>query len=142
MIAPNASEVTAPAPDQWTDVPYFEEEVYPHRALNNDADDHLFEPPPLLPTTAEVTARLVSLGVRVDAHVAERIAEEQAEIDEQQKKDDRAALNFLSDRLVATELQLELIDDALDHMHAGQQSPANVVGRLGAIITRIRQMNF
>ena len=141
MIAPNASEVTAPAPDQWTDAPYFEEEVYPHRALNNDADDHLFEPPPRM-TLTEVTERLASLGVRVEAHVAERIAEEQAEIDEQQKKDDRAALNFLSDRLVATELQLGLIDDALDHMYAGQQSPANVVSRLGAIITRITQMNF
>ena len=142
MIAPNASEFPAPAPDQWTDVPYVEEEVYPHRALNrDDADDHLFEPPPQM-TLTEVTERLASLGVRVDAHVAERIAEEQAEIDKQQRKDDRAALNFLSDRLVATELQLGLIDDALDHMYAGQQSPANVVSRLAAIITRITQMNF
>ena len=74
--------------------------------------------------------------------MAERIAEERAEIAEQQRKDDRAALNRLSDRLVSTEMELGLIDDALDHMYAGQQSPANVVGRLAAIIKRITKMDI
>lgn len=114
--------------------------VYPHRELNRDADDQLFEPP--LPTMAEVAERLTSLRERVDAHVADRIAEERAEIAEQQRKDDRVALNRLSDRLVASEMELGLIDDALDHMYAGQQSPANVVGRLAAIIARITAMDI
>jgi hypothetical protein len=39
-------------------------------------------------------------------------------------------------------MELGLIDDALDHMHAGQQSPANVVGRLATIIARITAMNL
>lgn len=113
-------------------------EVYPHRELfNTDADDHLFEPPPVqLPTMAEVAGRLVSLGERVEAHVAE------VEFAEEEKKRDRAALNHLSDRLVSCEIELGLIDDALDHMYAGQQSPANVVGRLAAIITRITVMDI
>ena len=96
----------------------------------DDADDHLFEPP--LPTIAEVAERLASLRIRVDAHVA----------DQQRKFEDRAALNRLSDRLVSSEMELGLIDDALDHMHAGQQSPANVVGRLAKIISRITAMNL
>jgi hypothetical protein len=110
------------------------------RGVYDDADDHLFEEP--LSTLAEVAERLESLRLRVDAHVAERIAEERAEIAEQQRKDDRAALNRLSDRLVSTEMELGLIDDALDHMYAGQQSPANVVGRLAAIIKRITKMDI
>jgi len=96
----------------------------------DDADDHLFEPP--LPTIAEVAERLMSLRLRVDAHIA----------DQQRKSEDRAALNRLSDRLVSSEMELGLIDDALDHMHAGQQSPANVVGRLAKIIARITAMNL
>jgi hypothetical protein len=68
----------------------------------------------------------------VDAHAA----------DQQRKFEDRAALNRLSDRLVSSEMELGLIDDALDHMHAGQQSPANVVGRLAKIISRITAMNL
>jgi len=113
-------------------------EVYPHRELfNTDADDHLFEPPPVpLPTMAEVAERLVSLGERV----AE--AEADAEADAQRRFEDRAALNRLSDRLVSCEMELGLIDDALDHMYAGQQSPANVVGRLAKIIDRIAAMNL
>ena len=109
-------------------------EVYPHREiLSTDADDHLFEPPPApLPTITEVAERLASLCKRVEAHVA----------DAQQRFEDRAALNRLSDRLVASEMELGLIDDALDHMHAGQQSASNVVGRLAAIITRITTMNL
>ena len=39
-------------------------------------------------------------------------------------------------------MELGLIDDALDHMHAGQQSTANVVGRLAAIIKRITTMDI
>ena len=117
-----------PAPPVPTWAP---DEVYPHRELvNNDADDHLFEPP--LPTMAEVAERLVSLR--------ERVAD--AEADAQRRFEDRAALNRLSDRLVASEMELGLIDDALDHMHAGQQSPANVVGRLATIIARITAMDL
>jgi hypothetical protein len=113
-------------------------EVYPHRELlNADADDHLFEPPPVpLPTIAEVAQRLASLCKRVETHVAE------VEFAEEQKKRDRAALNHLSDGLVAYEMELGLIDDALDHMYAGQQSPANIVGRLAAIIARITTMDI
>jgi hypothetical protein len=127
----------APPVPTWAPV-----EVYPHRELvNNDADDHLFEPPPVaLPTMAEVAERLTSLRERVDAHVAD--AEADAEADAQRRFEDRAALNRLSDRLVASEMELGLIDDALDHMHAGQQSPANVVGRLATIIARITAMNL
>ena len=110
-------------------------EVYPHRELVNDADEHLFEPPPVaLPTMTEVAERLVSLRERVDAHVEEALAE-------QRRYEDRQALNRLSDRLVASEMELGLIDDALDHMHAGQQSPANIAGRLAAIIARITAMD-
>jgi hypothetical protein len=72
----------------------------------------------------------------VEAHVAD------VEADAQHRFEDRAALNRLSDRLVASEMELGLIDDALDHMHAGQQSASNVVGRLAAIITRITTMNL
>lgn len=104
----------------------------------DDADDHLFEPP--LPTIAEVAERLASLRLRVDAHVAEVEAAHAA--DQQRKFEDRAALNRLSDRLVSSEMELGLIDDALDHMYAGQQSPANVVGRLAKIISRITEMGL
>ena len=135
----------APAPASRTAPRHTPEErevidAAPRRSPYDDTDDHLFEEP--LSTLAEVAERLESLRLRVDAHVAERIAEERAEIAEQQRKDDRAALNRLSDRLVSTEMELGLIDDALDHMYAGQQSPANVVGRLAAIIKRITKMDI
>jgi hypothetical protein len=116
----------APAPESRT-APRFT----PEERARIDADDHLFEPP--LPTIAEVAERLMSLRIRVDAHVA---------ADQQRKFEDRAALNRLSDRLVSSEMELGLIDDALDHMHAGQQSPANVVGRLAKIIARITEMDL
>ena len=126
--------IRLPAPPVPTWAPV---EVYPHRTLvNNDADDHLFEPPPVAPPTiTEVAERLVLLRERVDAHEQEAFAE-------QRRFEDRQALNRLSDRLVATEMELGLIDDALDHMHAGQQSTANVVGRLAAIIKRITTMDI
>jgi hypothetical protein len=131
----SSAEASAPAPAPApAEAPA---EVYPHRSLNTDADDHLFEPPPVpLPTMAEVAERLVSLGERVDAHVAD------VEFAEEEKKRDRAALNRLSDLLVSSEMELGLIDDALDHMYAGQQSPANVVGRLAKIIARITEMDI
>jgi len=104
-------------------------------------DHHMFEPPPV--SLVEVAARLVSLRESVDVHIAER--EEAAELAEQREQrrkiEDREALNHLSDRLVSSELRLGLIDDALDHMYAGQQSPANIVGRLAAIIARITAMD-
>ena len=96
----------------------------------------MFEPPPV--SLVEVAARLASLRESVDVHIAER--EEAAELAEQREQD-REALNHLSDRLVSSELRLGLIDDALDHMYAGQQSPANIVGRLAAIIARITAMD-
>ena len=99
-------------------------------------DHHMFEPPPV--SLVEVAARLASLRESVDVHIAER---EEAELAEQREQD-REALNHLSDRLVSSELRLGLIDDALDHMYAGQQSPANVVGRLAAIIARITAMDI
>jgi hypothetical protein len=134
VVVPEIAPAPAPAPVEDGDG----YEVYPHREIfNTDADDHLFEPPPVpLPTMAEVAERLVSLGQRVEAHVAE------VELAEEEKKRDRAALNRLSDRLVSSEMELGLIDDALDHMYAGQQSPANVVGRLAAIIARITAMKL
>ena len=105
-------------------------------------DHHMFEPPPV--SLVEVAARLASLRESVDVHIAER--EEAAELTEQREQrrkiEDREALNHLSDRLVSSELRLGLIDDALDHMYAGQQSPANVVGRLAAIIARITAMDI
>jgi hypothetical protein len=134
VVVPEIAPAPAPAPVEAGDG----YEVYPHRELvNTDADDHLFEPPPVpLPTMAEVAERLVSLGERVEAHA------EEVEIAEQRRFEDRAALNRLSDRLVSSEMELGLIDDALDHMYAGQQSPANVVGRLAAIIARITAMDI
>uniref|UniRef100_A0A6C0HKJ7 Uncharacterized protein n=1 Tax=viral metagenome TaxID=1070528 RepID=A0A6C0HKJ7_9ZZZZ len=134
--APAPAEVIAeaPAPAPAEVVP----QVHHRRPdADPDADDHLFEPPPVpLPTLTEVAERLASLREQVDEHVADR------EREEQQRKDDRKALNRLSDRLVSSEMELGLIDDALDHMYAGQQSPANVVGRLAAIIARITQMDI
>jgi len=135
VVVPEVDLGLFPAPPvpTWAPVaaaPAAPAEVYPHRERHDDydADEHLFEPPPVaLPTMAEVAQRLVSLGERVDAHVAE-----------EQKKRDREALN----RLSASEMELGLIDDALDHMHAGQQSPANIVGRLAAIIARITTMDI
>jgi len=134
QLLDSLSDAEAPAPAP-AEAPA---EVYPHRELfNTDTDDHLFEPPPVpLPTMAEVAERLVSLGERV----AE--AEADAEAEAQRRFEHRAALNRLSDRLVSCEMELGLIDDALDHMYAGQQSPANVVGRLAKIIDRIAAMNI
>jgi len=138
----------APAPESRTAPRFTPEERAridaepPTRIVSNDADDHLFEPPP---TIAEVAERLMSLRLRVDAHIAEREAAEQAAQAAQaaqKKSEDRAALNRLSDRLVSSEMELGLIDDSLDHMYAGQQSPANVVGRLAMIIARITQMDI
>ena len=80
----------------------------------------------------------MSLREQLQAHVEEREAETAAE---QRRYEDRQALNRLSDRLVASEMELGLIDDALDHMYAGQQSPANVVGRLAKIIARITELD-
>jgi hypothetical protein len=120
-------------------------EVAPRRSPYDDADDNLFEPPPVqLPTLTEAAERLASLREQLQAHVEEREAEATAEADiaEQRRFEDRAALNRLSDRLVSSEMELGLIDDALDHMYAGQQSPANVVGRLAKIIARITAMDI
>lgn len=84
-------------------------------------------------TLADVAEILASLSTRVDAHVAEREASIRAE--------NRAALNFVSDQLVATEMRFGLIDDTLDHMYMGEQSPGNVVRRLAAIIAHIASID-
>ena len=118
-------------------------ETAPRRSPYDDADDHLFEPPAVqLPTLTEAAERLASLREQLQAHVEEREATAEADIAEQRRYEDRQALNRLSDRLVASEMELGLIDDALDHMYAGQQSPANVVGRLAKIIARITAMDI
>jgi hypothetical protein len=139
----------APAPASRTAPRHTPEErevidAAPRRSPYDDAEDHLFEPPPVaLPTIAEVAERLVSLREQLQAHVEEREAAAAAEaaVAEQRRFEDRQALNRLSDRLVASEMELGLIDDALDHMYAGQQSPANVASRLTKIIACISAMN-
>lgn len=139
----------APAPASRTAPRHTPEErevidAAPRRSPYDDADDYLFEPPPVvLPTIAEVAERLVSLREQLQAHVEEREAAAAAEaaVAEQRRFEDRQALNRLSDRLVASEMELGLIDDALDHMYAGQQSPANVASRLTKIIACISAMN-
>ena len=138
----------APAPASRTAPRHTPEErevidAAPRRSPYDDTDDYLFEPPPVaLPTIAEVAERLVSLREQLQAHVEEREAAAAAEaaVAEQRRFEDRQALNRLSDRLVASEMELGLIDDALDHMYAGQQSPANVASRLTKIIACISAM--
>ena len=134
LAAPAADEAPAEAPA----------EVAPRRSPYDDADDDLFEPPPVpLPTLTEAAEHLASLREQLQAHVEEReaAAEAAAEAEEQRRYEDRQALNRLSDRLVASEMELGLIDDALDHMYAGQQSPANITSRLAKIIARINEMD-
>lgn len=130
-LSPVVAEAPAEAPA----------EVAPRRSPYDDEDDYLFEPPPVqLPTLTEAAEQLASLREQLQAHVEER--EAAAEVEQQRRYEDRQALNRLSDRLVASEMELGLIDDALDHMYAGQQSPANVVGRLVKIIARITAMDL
>ena len=122
------------------EVPEMPAETAPRRSPYDDEDDYLFEPPPVqLPTLTEAAEQLASLREQLQAHVEEREAE--ASMEEQRRYEDRQALNRLSDRLVASEMELGLIDDALDHMYAGQQSPTNVAGRLAKIIARITEMD-
>ena len=126
------------------EVPEMPAETAPRRSPYDDADDHLFEPPPVqLPTLTEAAEHLASLREQLQAHVEEReaAAEAEASMEEQRRYEDRQALNRLSDHLVASEMELGLIDDALDHMYAGQQSPANIAGRLVKIIARITAMD-